>query len=278
MSRPPCPSCGGGRLRLDGTCPFELCVKFRKSKRALCSGWLNVTDRETEDLENAKNPVKHSQRTPLRRIKKRFRCKQAPSTAATPAVKAVFTSSHNNNVSIETQTEALAGPEAAGCLSSSPPSTASPSSSSSSLYVAGGAAEAAAAIQDMIEQCMLVPERKVGTLNCMFQLRTATFEPCSFKNGSLKYLSALVAYRYSVEVAALGEPRALALYSSISGILQQLPANAMFSPAESYLAALFYIAWELAGTASAEPAIIRSAPQKDVMACVFNLMNYMLAE
>lgn len=124
---------------------------------------------------------------------------------------------------------------------------------------------------------MLVREKTVGTQNCFLHFRTATFEPSSFNNGTLKYLSALVAHHYSVEVAALGEPRALALYSTISGILQKLPADAMFTPAESFLAALFYIAWELAGTASAEPAIIRSAPKKDVMACVFKLMNYMLA-
>ena len=130
----------------------------------------------------------------------------------------------------------------------------------------------------MVDQCILVPEIKVGMLSCFFQFRTATFEPCSFKTGTLKYLSALVAYRYSMEVAALGEPRALALYSIISGILQKLPADATFMPAESFLAALFYIAWELAGTASAEPAVIRSAPRAVVMDCVFTLMNYMLAK
>jgi hypothetical protein len=274
-----CQSCGGAHLRKDGSCPFELCVKFRAIKRVSCSTWLQ----KTKDIKKKKanNRVTPCQSTPLWRTRKRLWGKHAASNtniryAAKPTVEAVFSSGHNNHVSTETQKEAAAGPDAAGCSSSSlSVSTSSlAASSSASLLLAGGKAEAAAFI---VEQCLLVREKAVGTQNCFLQFRTATFEPSSFKYGSLKYLSALVAHHCSVEVAALGEPRALALYSTISGILQKLPADAMFTPAESFLAALFYIAWELAGTASAEPVIIRSAPKKDVMACVFKLMNYMLA-
>lgn len=279
-----CPRCGGGRLRTDGSCPFELCPSFRKSKRPTCGTWLKHKKKKNkDDIDETKHVVvpsikadkeqTPSQRTPLRRvIRKRIWVKRAARSriSAAETVEAVF-SSRCNDVSTQTQKETAAKEAAGGSLPAAP--------SSSALQFAGGEGEQADTIQDMIDQCHLVPEKVLAAQHCFFNFRTASSEPSSVKHGSLQYLAALVAFRYSVEVRALGEPRALAIYSTISGILQKLPPTGVFLPAPAYLAALFYIAWELAGTASAaEPAVIAAAPMADVMACVFKVLNYMLAK
>jgi hypothetical protein len=99
-----------------------------------------------------------------------------------------------------------------------------------------------------------------------------------FEPGGLNRLASLVAEELPSVTLGIGEPRALAVYGSISGILQKLPVAGVFQPEQVYVAALFYIAWELVGSFELEgPEIMHAAPLPDVMKAVYEILGWMAA-
>ena len=134
------------------------------------------------------------------------------------------------------------------------------------------------ALKDAMEQCVLVSEAdNVRSLRNFFDFATMLDAPRRYNSGTLELVAARVALQFQSLVAEVGEPRALAVYSSISGILQKVPSQDVFLPTQAFVAALFYLGWELAGSWEGnEPAIIRSAPRQQVVDAVYTLMSYMM--
>lgn len=133
-------------------------------------------------------------------------------------------------------------------------------------------------LKDAIEQCFLVPEAgDVRSLRNFFDFATMLDAPRCYNSGTLELVAARVALQFQSLVAEVGEPRALAVYSSISGVLQKVSSQDAFLPTQAFVAALFYLGWELAGSwEGTEPAIIRSAPRQQVVDAVYTLMSYMM--
>ena len=129
------------------------------------------------------------------------------------------------------------------------------------------------ALKDAMEQCVLVSEAdNVRSLRNFFDFATMLDAPRRYNSGTLELVAARVALQFQSLVAEVGEPRALAVYSSISGILQKVPSQDVFLPPQA-----FYLGWELAGSWEGnEPAIIRSAPRQQVVDAVYTLMSYMM--
>jgi hypothetical protein len=78
----------------------------------------------------------------------------------------------------------------------------------------------------------------------------------------------------------VGEARALAVYSSMSGILAKVPPWENFGDATAikiYVAALFYIGWELAGSVELPggPSIIFTVQRAHLMSAVYRFLGYM---
>ena len=135
----------------------------------------------------------------------------------------------------------------------------------------------AEALKDAVEQCILVPEvDNAHDLCTFFDFATMRESPRHHKPGSLESVTARVAFHFQALVLEVGEPRAMAVYSSISGILQKVPSADIFLPTDAFVAALFYLGWELAGSwEGVEPAIIKSAPHQQVVDAVYAFMSYM---
>jgi len=139
-------------------------------------------------------------------------------------------------------------------------------------------------VKNMIAEVMLDPaaaeDRYVSSLQSFFQFATAAAgHPGNVKEGSVKLLAAEVAKHWPAVLKDLGEPRALAVYSSMSGILQNVSARDTFGDEDrikTYVAALFYVAWELAGSAESNgPSVMRSAPKADVMRAAYRWIDYL---
>ena len=242
------------RCRLDGSCSSSSCSLYRKSKRSLLNNWVRKAKAflKTPSPESVKN----------KRLRKRLVVKQRPPHS--PPADAIL--------SDFASPAALESSAAAGSPEESHYNVINITASSSSASID----EEREAIKDAImEDNGLVPEDHFSTLRNFFEFGSMT-EPGS--EGTLQGMVARVASVYPKVCSEVGEPRALAVYSNISGILQKLPQHSLFLPSRVYVAALFYLAWEMAGSwdgDSVGPAIIRSAPQKDVVAGVCTLMNLM---
>ena len=139
-------------------------------------------------------------------------------------------------------------------------------------------------VKNRIAEVMLDPaaadDRYARALESFFQFgTTAADHPGRLEEGSVKLLAAEVAKHWPAVMKELGEPRALAVYSSMSGILQNVPSRDTFGDADrikTYVAALFYVAWELAGSAESNgPSVMRSAPKANVMSAVFRWIDYL---
>ena len=138
-------------------------------------------------------------------------------------------------------------------------------------------------VKNMIAEVMLDPaaaeDRYVSSLQSFFQFATAAAGHPGSEEGTVKLLAAEVAKHWPVVLKDLGEPRALAVYSSMSGILQKVSARDTFGDEgciKTYVAALFYVAWELAGSAESNgPSVMRSAPKADVMRAAFRWIDYL---
>ena len=115
-------------------------------------------------------------------------------------------------------------------------------------------------------------------LTSFFKFDT-TVAPVDCERGSLRLLAAEVGKRFPKIVVELGEPRALAVYSSMSGILAKVPPSDTFGDAtgiKTHVAALFYIGWELAGSAERDgPSIIFTVEKACRMRAVYRFLNYM---
>ena len=133
----------------------------------------------------------------------------------------------------------------------------------------------------IIDLAASVPENRFDTLQNFFQFEPilARFDLSSLrKEGSLQWLAATTGLEYSSVCKQVGEPRALQVYSNISAILQKQPPDVVFQPGKTYVVALLYLGWELAGSWGADsngPSILRSVPHKEVLAGVCVLMNHM---
>ena len=93
-------------------------------------------------------------------------------------------------------------------------------------------------------------------------------------------LAAEVARCFPEVVIEVGEARALAVYSSMSGILAKVPPWENFGDATAikiYVAALFYIGWELAGSVDilGGPSIIFAVQRAHLMSAVYRFLRYM---
>lgn len=134
-------------------------------------------------------------------------------------------------------------------------------------------------IKDAIMDACLVPEARFSSLKNFFKFCSLHDDgPQSLKEGTFERVVARVALEFPKVCTEVGEPRALAVYSAISGIFQKISPGSLFFPSRTYVAASFYLGWELAGSWDSDsdgPAIMRSAPQKDVVAGVYSLMNMM---
>ncbi len=98
--------------------------------------------------------------------------------------------------------------------------------------------------------------------------------------GSLNLLAAEVARCFPEVVIEVGEPRALAVYSSMSGILAKVPPWENFGDATAikiHVAALFYIGLKLAGSVDIldGPSIIVMVPIEHLMSAVHRFLGYM---
>jgi len=135
-------------------------------------------------------------------------------------------------------------------------------------------------ISNMMMDPAAADDCHVSSIQSFFHLHTAAADHSGhFEPGSVKLLAARVAKHWPVVVQELGEPRALAVYSSMSGILQKVPpcdtfGNAVYS-IEAYVAALLYVGWELAGSAESEgPSVMHTVPQARLMHCVYRFLGY----
>jgi hypothetical protein len=113
---------------------------------------------------------------------------------------------------------------------------------------------------DLLELLGHVPENLVNRLCEHFRF-SAKPHPKYDSEDAVCALGRGVAAFYPGVVKLVGEPRALAVFGSISGILQKVPVGAKLSPMRAYIAACFYLGWELVGSyeLTGPEALIRQA-------------------
>jgi hypothetical protein len=122
----------------------------------------------------------------------------------------------------------------------------------------------------LIDHC-LSPEAPSTTNVSFFQFR------CSLEPkipGNLACLSRAIAKYFPNAVKEMGEASALAVYGRISAILQKLPNDKTFEPNIAYVAALFQIAWELAGDGDFAAPKFEGASQTEITIAVCVLLNH----
>lgn len=127
---------------------------------------------------------------------------------------------------------------------------------------------------DLLDECWLLPERTL--LTPFFRFRPDVIH--TEQQHNLRHLAMKIGDHFPVLMREVGEPRALQVYSCISGVLQTLPddVGVSFKPERIFITALLYIGWELAGSWQyRRPSSINSASDKDVMPCVYRILNYM---
>ena len=131
---------------------------------------------------------------------------------------------------------------------------------------------------NMTEMHFLTPEEEHYMLTSFFKFDT-TVAPVDCERGSLRLLAAEVGKHFPKIVVELGEPRALAVYSSMSGILAKVPPWDTFGDEAGikiHVAALFYIGWELAGSAERDgPSIISTVEKACRMRAVYRFLKSM---
>jgi hypothetical protein len=130
---------------------------------------------------------------------------------------------------------------------------------------------------DIADLFCLTPEGDLR-MTCFFKFVTTAPHNC--EPGSLNLLAAEVARCFPEVVIEVGEARALAVYSSMSGILAKVPPCENFGDATAikiYVAALFYIGWELAGSVEVPggPSIIFMVQRAHLMSAVYRFLGYM---
>ena len=244
------------RCRLDGS-SLSSCSLYRPSKRTLLNAWVRKARAffKTPSPTTAKKSVK--------KIRRRFCGKQAPAPPThSPPADAILDFGSPSDAAAE--------------LPECPGFTVILGNSSSSVPESVDDREA---IKDAIMDACWVPEARFSSLNNFFKFGSLrNDDPQALKEGTLQCVVARVALEFPKVCTEVGEPRALAVYGNISDIFQKLSPVSLFFPSQTYVAASFYLGWELAGSWASDsdgPAIIRSAPQKDVVAVVYMLMNLM---
>ena len=246
------------RCRSDGSCSSSSCLLYRPSKRTLVRAW----------MQKARAFLKTPSPTPVKKsckkkIRRRLCSKQAP--APTPHSQPAIPITDFGSPS-----------DAAAELPECPGATVISGNSSSSVSESIDDRET---IKDAIMDACLVPEARFSSLNNFFKFGSMhNDDPQALKEGTFQRVVARVALEFPQVCTEVGEPRALAVYSNISGIFQKISPDSWFFPSRTYIAAIFYLGWELAGSWDSDsdgPAIIRSAPQKDVVAGVYTLINLM---
>ena len=130
---------------------------------------------------------------------------------------------------------------------------------------------------DIADQFCLTPEGDLR-MTCFFKFVTTAPHDC--EPGSLNLLAAEVARCFPEVAIEVGEARALAVYSSMSGILAKVPPWENFGDATAikiYVAALCYIGWELAGSVDIldGPSIIFTVQRAHLMSAVHRFLGYM---
>jgi len=127
-------------------------------------------------------------------------------------------------------------------------------------------------ISNMMMDPAAADDCHVSSIQSFFHLHTAAADHSGhFEPGSVKLLAARVAKHWQVVMQELGEPRALAVYSSMSGIFQKVPLRDTFGDAasiETYVAALFSVG------ESEGPSVMHTVPQARLMHCVYRFLGY----
>ena len=241
-----------GRLRLDGSCSAPLCPLYRPSKRPHCNTWILKAKMFLKSLLSKKKKSKS-----MRRL--RICSKRAPES---PPSDKVFSRESPVISSSSSQKQ-----------KHRPGQTLQPAVCNEGDDDACRAQDALK--DDIMEKLVLLGEcDDVRHLRCFFKFRSQRDDPLLYVDGSLECLSAAVGSYFDKAVEEVGEPRALAMYSNISGILQKLPSGTVLLPSKNYVASLFYLGWELAGSwEQNSPSIITTGSQAEVLAGVYKLMN-----
>ena len=233
-----------GTLRRDGSCSQEGCVLHRPSLRGQCWKWISKATKKLRTPLKLKRPkTRHHQKAPVATTPKTTRTQPStPPTATTPACISIHTS---------------------------------PTETTLNTPSAAFEAESFNVDFDVLDNA-LVPEAHVRLLRNCFRFRA----PSPDDNDSnlllaptgVNSLGLAVAAHYDTILGEKGEPRTLSVFSGISGILQKIPSGPTFSPQHLYVAACFYLGWELAGSwAQKEPTIIANANHSDVKRCALEL-------
>ena len=234
-----------GTLRRDGSCSQEGCTLHRPSRRG--QHWIATAARKfLQTPFKAKKPKnRHCQKAPVPTTPKTKK-KPSPNTPTTTATSSA-------RMSIDPV-----------------PTENTPSTPS----VAGAITEPIIDI-DILDHA-LVPEDNARMFRNCFRFRAINSPDDILAPMRVCHLGCAVAAHYEKMLQEIGEPRALAVFSNISGILQKVPSQATFSPLHLYVAACFYLGWELAGSWSQrEPSVIASANNNDVKRCALELLSFL---
>lgn len=226
-----------GTLRRDGSCSQQGCALHRPSFRGQCWTWLGKT------VNKLRTPVK------LKKPRKRRRKKAPPSPTTITKATTIDMSSIQ----------------------------ASPTATTPSTPSAAVVAEAFSIESDILDHA-LSPEAPVRLLRNCFRFRTPSPDDADFLVPTgVNSLGLAVASHYYTLLGEIGEPRTLSVFSNISGILQKIPSDTKFLPQGLYVAACFYLGWELAGSwLQKEPNIIASENPSDVKRCALELLNFLV--
>ena len=250
-----------GRLRLDGSCNQPDCTLYRAGKRHLVRDWINKTRARLGTPPKMKKP------------KKRMYAKMRVMT--TPKTKRARSASSLGEDAQETDPAANHR-----VVSQSSPSTIQRNVSANVLSngdAAGGRnAITHVDMPDVLELLALTPEMPPRRMRNLFKLNGKADTDDFSSPPSVRDLGFAISSLYENVADQIGEPRALALYSSMSGVLQSVPPQMSMSPLADWLAACFYLGWELAGSCQLEePRIITGASEEDVKRCALRLMELM---
>ena len=250
-----------GRLRLDGSCNQPGCALYRVSKRGRIREWINKARIRLGTPPKFKKSKK--------RIYAKMRLMTTPKTnrarsASTPEGDAEEIDPVSNRVT-----------------SQSSPTTVN---FNARVLSNGGASTlhmncniiTRVDMPDVLELLALTPEQPARTMQIFFKFvgKADVDDFCS--PPVVRDLGLQLASVYENVEDQIGEPRALALYSAMTGVLQSVPPRMPMSPLADWVAACFYLGWELAGSCQLQkPAIITGASDEDVKRCALQLMQLM---
>ena len=164
--------------------------------------------------------------------------------------------------------------------SPSPPAVLAEATAAEALPLLPGVTDMAADEQeqlvDALHACVLVPQGDASALKDFFKMSCGRAFSGRFDAGGLNCLASLLAEAWPDVLQEIGEPRALAIFGSLSGILQKMPVNGKFFPEDVYVSAMFLIAWELAGSYDIDgPKIIDRSLRADVLNVVYKILGWM---